>query len=149
MKATHWALGAVAVTLLSVSALFAAAGEISLEGVTCLLNPKAPAKADKSVEYKGGKVFFCCQNCPKAFSKDPAKHAAKANHQLVATGQAKQGACPLSGQAVDDSKSITVNGATVKFCCPNCLAKAESADDKVELLFSDKAFEKGKFAVAK
>ena len=26
------------------------------------------AKATKSVDYKGGKVFFCCDNCPKGFS---------------------------------------------------------------------------------
>lgn len=136
--------------LVAVAAVMAAEGaKVKLDGVKCIMAATKDAKEANFVEYKGGKVFFCCQNCPKAFSKDPAKHAAKANHQLVATGQAKQGACPLSGQAVDDSKSITVNGATVKFCCPNCLAKAESADDKVELLFSDKAFEKGKFAVAK
>jgi YHS domain-containing protein len=150
MKATHWALGAVAVTLLSVSALFAAAGEISLEGVTCLLNPKAPAKADKSVEYKGGKVFFCCDNCPKAFAKDPAKHAVAANTQLVATKQAKQVKCPLSGADCDPSKTAKVSGVEVCFCCDKCQTKVKEADEKAaaELVFSDKAFEKA-FKVGK
>jgi YHS domain-containing protein len=36
-----------------------------------------PIKADKMVEYKGKKVYFCCENCPKAFEKEPTKFAAK------------------------------------------------------------------------
>src|SRR5688572_25450885 len=134
----------------AVAAVMAAEGaKVKIEGVKCVVAGSKDAKEANSLEYKGGKVFFCCMNCPKAFSKDTAKFAAKANHQLVATGQAKQGACPISGQPVDDTKSVTVNGATVKFCCEICQGKAEKADDKVELLFSDKAFEKGKFSVAK
>jgi YHS domain-containing protein len=136
--------------LVAVAAVMAAEGtKVKIEGVKCIMAPSKDAKEANFVEYKGGKVFFCCQNCPKAFSANVEKNAAKANCQLVATGQAKQGACPISGMATDDTKSITVNGAKVLFCCENCQGKAEKADDKVELLFNDKAFEKGKFTVAK
>ena len=134
----------------AVAAVMAAEGaKVKIEGAKCIMAASKDAKEANFVEYKGGKVFFCCQNCPKAFSKDTAKHAAKANHQLVATGQTKQGACPISGQPVDDTKSVTVKGAKVLFCCENCQGEAEKADDQVELLFNDKSFEKAKFEVKK
>ena len=77
--------------LTAVSLLAAAVyAEVKLEGVNCVVAGSKAAKADNSVEYKGGKVFFCCQGCPKAFAKDTAKYTLKANQQLVKTGQAKQ-----------------------------------------------------------
>lgn len=145
MKAYLFA--AVGGTLCLAVSLFAA--DIKLEGVKCIMNPKAAAKADKSVDYKGGKVFFCCDNCPKAFAKDTAKHATQANLQLVATGQAKQQHCPLSGGDLNPATKIKVGGVDVCFCCEKCQAKAtEAKDAAVELIFSDKAFDKG-FKVSK
>jgi hypothetical protein len=128
-----------------------AAEEVKLDGIKCIVAGDKAAKADKSVDYKDGKVYFCCGNCPKAFEKDKAKFAAKANAQLVATGQAKQGKCPISGQDVDDSKELTINGAKVKFCCDNCKGKVDKAtgDDKLEMALGDKAWDKGKFKVEK
>ncbi|WP_425617840.1 hypothetical protein NA78x_001530 [Anatilimnocola sp. NA78] len=120
-----------------------AADGVKLEGVKCIMAPSKPANEAKSVDYRGAKVFFCCDNCPKGFAKDPAKHAAKANNQLVATGQAKQTACPFSGQPVDAATKITVNGADVAFCCDKCEGKAKESKDQVELIFNDKAFDKG------
>jgi YHS domain-containing protein len=135
-------IGLAVVALLAAVTVYAA-DEVNLEGIKCLVNPKAPAKAANAVEYKGAHVYFCCQNCPKAFKADTAKFAAKANHQLVATGQAKQEACPFSGQPVDADTAIKVNGASVAFCCAMCKGKAEKSEDQVELIFNDKAFEKG------
>ena len=125
-----------------------AADEIKLEGVKCVVAPR-DAKAANAVDYKGGKVFFCCMNCPKAFAADKAKFAAKANHQLVATGQAKQTKCPFSGEDIDTNTKITVSGATISFCCDMCKAKAQESKEQVELLFNDKAFEKAGFKVSK
>jgi YHS domain-containing protein len=110
-----------------------------------------PAKEDKTVDYKGGKVYFCCENCPKAFEKDVKKFATKANMQLVATGQAKQAKCPLSGGKLNPEKTVKVGGVEVQFCCENCqgkVAKTEG-DAQHELVFSDAAFEKAGFAVPK
>ncbi|HEX5105140.1 MAG TPA: hypothetical protein VFV87_15075 [Pirellulaceae bacterium] len=126
-----------------------AADEVKLEGVKCIVNAKAAAKADNAVEYKDGKVFFCCMNCPKAFAADKVKFATKANHQLVATGQAKQEKCPFSGEEIDANTKITVEGAAICFCCDMCKAKAQESKEAVELLFNDKAFEKAGFKVAK
>jgi YHS domain-containing protein len=52
----------------------------------CPVSGKAISK-EFTVAYKGAKVYFCCPNCPKAFEKSPEKFVAKANHQLVQTGQ--------------------------------------------------------------
>ena len=115
-----------------------------LEGIKCPVSGKA-VKEDKTVDYKGGKVYFCCENCPKGFEKDTAKFAAKANAQLVATGQFTQKACPLTGGKVDATTAVEVSGAKLAFCCNMCkgkVAKAEG-DAKTELVFADKAFEKG------
>ena len=132
---------------LAVASLIAAEG-VKLEGVKCVVAGSKAASEKNAVDYKGGKVYFCCQNCPKAFAADTAKFAAAANAQLVATGQAKQEKCPLSGGALDTATKISVAGADVCFCCEKCQAKAKDAKDQVEFLFNDKAFEKAGFKVS-
>lgn len=122
-----------------------------LTGVKCILNGKKAAKASASVDYQGGKVYFCCGNCVKAFTadmklKDKAKYTTKANHQLVVTGQFSQKGCPISGSAVDASKVAEIGGTEVAFCCGNCLGKvnkAEGLEAKAALVFSKAAFAKG------
>ncbi len=124
---------------------FAADEKDKLNGAKCLVAAKNPAKADKSVEYRGAKIYFCCDNCPKAYEKDKAKFATKANHQLTLTGQAKQEKCPLSGEAIDKDQTVDISGVKVSFCCGNCKGKAEKAegDAKLEIAFADKAFDQG------
>ena len=113
-----------------------------LTGVKCPVSGK-DINPDATVDYRGGKVYMCCPGCPKAFAKDTAKYAAKANHQLVATGQFKQKACPLTGKPAKDDKVVDASGVSVAVCCPGCLGKGNKSDDKVSLFFVDKAFEKG------
>lgn len=126
------------------SAALASAAEPKLEGVTCPVSGK-PVVAEHSVDHNGGKVYFCCPNCPKAFAANPEKFAAKANHQLVATGQAEQKSCPLTGRPLNDAQKVTVGGVEVTFCCPNCKGKTASApaDKQIEMVFADAPFKKG------
>ncbi len=121
--------------------------EVKLEGIKCPLSNKAAT--ENSVDYKGGKVYFCCDKCPTAF--DAKKHGTKANAQLVATGQAKQAKCPLTGGKLNPDTAITVAGAKVCFCCEKCQGKVKDAtgDDQITMVFGDKAFEKAGFAVEK
>ncbi len=136
-------------TLLTVSVY--AADAIDLEGVKCIMNPKAAAKSAKFVDFKGGKVFFCCDNCPKGFAKKIEAGdkvvAAKGNQQLIQTGQAKQGKCPFTGGPL--KTELTVDGATIQFCCNNCKGKAEklAGDEQLVALFGDEAFKKAAFTV--
>lgn len=104
---------------------------------------------EKHADFAGGKVYFCCGNCEKAFASDPTKFAAKAHHQLVSTGQLEQKGCPFSGGPVKDGTQVSIAGVEVGFCCPNCkgkVEKAESEDDRVVMVFGN--VEKG-FQVAK
>lgn len=139
-----WKKSLLVMALFVISSLVYAADSGS---VKCPVSGKK-ANPKCTTDYKGGKVCFCCGNCLKAFKKDTAKHAAKANLQLAATGQAKQAKCPFSGGKIKDGTEVTVNGVTVKFCCKRCKGKAEGAEDKVATLFNDKAFDKA-FEVAK
>lgn len=132
----------VAATALAASLLWAG---VDLTNAKCPIAGSA-ANAETAVAYKGGKVYFCCGGCDKTFQENAAAYAAKANHQLVVTGQAKQIACPLAGEPVDSKVTAKVHGATVAFCCAHCKEAVEAAADddaRVEMLFNDEAFAKG------
>jgi YHS domain-containing protein len=133
----------VALAVVAPALGFISADEKDLEGVKCPVSG-APVKAAQKVDYKGGEVYFCCGKCPGAFTADTEKFAAKANAQLVSTKQAEQACCPLSGRPVDETKSAKVAGASVAFCCGNCLAKVEGAEEaeQLTLIFAAKPFEK-------
>lgn len=108
-----------------------------------------PAKADHVVKFNGGDVQFCCPNCPKAFEKTSDKFAAKANLQLIQTGQLKQVKCPLTARPMAADKKVEVaEGVEVAVCCAGCLAKANKVegDERLSLLLKDtsKGFEPAK-----
>ncbi len=119
--------------------------DINLENVKCMMMPKKGVKADTAVDYRDGKVFFCCKGCASKFTKNMDEYAVKANQQLVATGQYVQKACPFSGGPVSDDQVVEVGGAKVKFCCGKCMKKfqeAESDEARAQMVFSNDAFEK-------
>jgi len=115
--------------------------------LVCPVSGKAATK-DVAVDYKGGKVYMCCPGCCGPFEKDTAKFAAKANEQLVASGQAKQVACPFSGKPLNAETALDVDGNKVAFCCNGCKGKVAKASkaEQVEMVFG-KNFDKG-FKVA-
>lgn len=145
--------GAVLGLFLVSTTFLMAADKPKLEGVKCVVASTKAVDETKSADWKKGKVYFCCGNCAKAFAddKEKEKFAGKANAQLVASKQYKQSACPISGAKLDDSTAIEVSGTKVAFCCNNCKGKAEAAkgDEQINLVFGEKAFEKGKFEPAK
>jgi YHS domain-containing protein len=112
--------------------------EDKLKDAKCPVSGKA-INPEAIVEYNGGKVYFCCMNCPKAFKADTEKFAGKANHQLVQTGQLKQVACPLTGKDVNPDATVDVAGVKVAFCCMNCKGKVAKAsgDEQIDLVFKD------------
>jgi YHS domain-containing protein len=131
--------------VLLVAAATVVAADLDLEGVKCVVADK-PANAEKSAEYRDSKVYFCCGNCAGKFAEDASKFAVRANHQLVATKQFEQKVCPFSGGELNPETAIKLAGVNVCFCCNNCKGKVESAEKdeaKLEMVFGDKAFEKG------
>jgi YHS domain-containing protein len=111
--------------------------------VKCPVSGK-PIDKEHHVAYKGAEVYFCCPNCPKAFEKDTAKFATKANLQLVQTEQAVEKKCPLTGRPLNKEQVVAIEGVDVQFCCMNCKGKVAKMDKKeqVETVFADKAFDK-------
>lgn len=105
-------------------------------GAKCPISGK-PAKKEVSVDFEGGKVYFCCPGCPGAFEKDSAKFAAKARHQMCQTGQMEQVHCPISHKDFKAGTELAVGGVEIKFCCNNCKGKVEKmeAADQVAACF--------------
>jgi YHS domain-containing protein len=101
-----------------------------------------------TLDYKGGKVQFCCGKCRELFKQTPGKFAANANHQLAATGQAVQHKCPLCGGACDPSHAVDIGGVKVFFCSKECCMKVTDATpaNRVGLVFNNQAFDRA-FAV--
>ncbi len=101
-------------------------------GCTCPVSDE-PAQPTVTATYLGKTVYLCCENCLKAFNADSAKYAAKANHQLVQTGQAIQVACPISGSKLNSETMLEVAGVKLAFCCEQCQAKAASVSGEAQL----------------
>ncbi len=148
-------LSAAFLIVASATIAVAATKEDALKDVKCLIAAKKDVSADKSSKWKDGEVYFCCGGCLSKYEKmdkeERAKLAPKANHQLVATKQYKQGGCPFSGGKLNKDATLKVAGAEIGFCCENCLAKAKkmSDEDKLTKLFGEEAFKKAKFELVK
>jgi len=106
--------------------------------------------AQFSLAFEGGEVQFCCGKCKAIFEKAPAKFAAHAHHQLVATGQARQQKCPLCGSEPVYIPPVNIGGVSVRFCSDSCHNKAVNATpaERMEMLFGEKAFARGFTVVA-
>jgi hypothetical protein len=118
---------------------FVGASTLRAADLKCPVSGK-PVDPTATVEFNGGKVAFCCQNCPKAFNASPAKFAAKANLQLVQSEQLKQVKCPLTGRPIAADKSVEVAGVKVGLCCAGCLGKTKKTaneDELITLLFKE------------
>lgn len=121
-----------------------AAEKIDFEKIKCVVSGK-PVNPEATADYKKATVYFCCPGCPGAFAKKPEKFESKVHHQMVATKQAKQKSCPMSGKDCDPDTAIQVAGVSVAFCCGNCKKAAEGkeGDAQIDLIFNKKSFNKG------
>lgn len=103
------------------------------------------------VEHKGAKLQFCCAVCVKEFKKTPEKFAAVTNHQIVATQQAKQVKCPITGAAPDPTLTVDVAGVAVQFATSDARRKVADATvrERMQLVFSEAAFARAFVAASK
>lgn len=146
MKAT---LATIMIGFATWPAALSADGLALPEGINCVVCGK-PASAEHAADWKGGKIYLACPNCLAAFLADTKQYAVKANVQLVATGQAEQIACPITGREVQPGRTVDVDGIEVSFCCVGCQGRVARAKGDVRsyLVFSENAFAKG-FKVGK
>src|SRR5690242_10793610 len=145
---SRWLIVPVALAMLIAAKGFSAADKDTEKKdfkATCPVSGK-PAGEDHVVELKNGdKVYFCCDNCPKAFKADQKKYTTEVRRQLLETGQIAQVACPISGKPVSKEHMVEVGTTKVGFCCEKCEAKFKEASDKekLEMVFAGKDFNQG------
>ncbi len=120
----------------------------NLENAKCPVSGK-PVKADDWLAFESGKVYFCCENCPTAFKKDPSKYAAKAHLQMVQTGQLKEVACPLTGKPLNPSTAIDVGGVKWPSAATTAKAKCKRRPATIRSTWSSKTFPKATSRPAK
>lgn len=144
---TRWIVVLFGIAIVSIAGGFQAARIDSEEkefAATCPVSGQ-PAIETSVVELpkNGGKVYFCCQNCPKAFKADPKKFALAVARQFLETEQIVQVGCPISGRPVNQETLVEVGAAKAGFCCENCLAKYNAADEEGKLKIMFATLEKG------
>ena len=99
---------------------------------------------EESAKYKEGEVYFCCGGCNMDFEEDASKFSTAANFQLLATKQySETNVCPVTGRKIKSKKEVIVQGLSVGVCCAGCVKKINKSNNKVSMLFSDSAFDKG------
>jgi len=145
MKKNLLITGAFLATMFVMTSANSAKEEAKKVELKCPVAGKVVTKKT-AASYKGADVYVCCGKCKKAIEANPAKYAAKANHQLAQTKQAKCVKCVFAGKKTNPKTKIDVAGAELSFCCNGCKGKvlAEKDEDKrIEMVFNDKAFKKG------
>ncbi len=147
MKSRWMVMSLVVTALVAVGGLKAAKEETEKKEfkATCPVSGKPAGESHVVPAKNGDKVYFCCDNCPKAYKANPKKFEMKVNAQLLETGQVVQVACPLTGKPTKDETAVEIAGSKVAFCCPNCEGKVKKADDegKVKFAFAKASFDKG------
>ena len=140
---TRWIVVSLSIAMLLAAGELTAAENEPLDKkfeATCPVSGK-PALETSVVELPkgGGRVYFCCENCPKAFKENPEKFELMVRRQLLETGQIVQVACPVTGKPVNKETMVEVGRAKAGFCCEKCLAQYNAADDegKLKILFAE------------
>lgn len=112
-----------------------------------------PSNKHLLVFPSGAKLQFCCDQCLQMY-KSPVDlaYGAKtylwpvtAHHQFVATGQAKQVKCPVTGDKMDPAITLEVVGIKVAFANEQARKKVADADawTRQTLVFDYDAFGRG------
>ena len=89
--------------------------------LNCPVSGKA-VKAEHTLAYEGNSVGFCCENCPKAFEKEPKKYVEKIKADAL-TGQG------AGDKGQGDGKSLKVQ-VTVKADAPRGPRELRVVTDK-------------------
>lgn len=85
--------------------------------------PVMGGKIDKTIygDYKGVRVYFCCNECPPEFNKDPEKYIKALEDAGMAPEKTKpQTMCPVMGGKIDKQFFGDNEGKRVYFCCAAC-----------------------------
>jgi YHS domain-containing protein len=98
-----------------------------------------PCDPKVSLDFHGGRIWFCCKKCKQAFEAEPARYTALAHQQMVLTRQFVQRACPLDAAAVAAGTQLDIGGVEVGFCSDACRSRVNEAtvDEQTKLVFGN------------
>ena len=102
------------------------------------------------VDYKGKRIYVCCESCIDPVKKNPEKYIKK----LEAMGQSvetitgakaaharalvPQKTCPVMGNPIDKSVYVDYNGKRVYFCCSGCPETFKQDPEKYLKILADR-----------
>jgi YHS domain-containing protein len=94
------------------------------------------------VDYKGKRIYVCCEECKAVVSKHPEKYIGK----LEASGQAveiigavktvqigtlvPQTTCPVMGGTINKKYHVDYKGKRIYVCCPGCIPELKKDPEK-------------------
>lgn len=124
--------------------LLAAVAAVALAVPAMKVDPLCPVSQQPcdpkvSLDFHGGRVWFCCRKCKQAFEDDATPYAAAGHLQMVLTRQFVQRACPLDAAPLAAGTQLDVGGVDVGFCGDACRGRVSNAtlEDQVELVFGN------------
>ena len=103
-----------------------------------------PVNKDLYVEYKGKRIYVCCEGCIDAVKNDPEAAIKKIESsgesvEVIAAAQpaenppnlALQTTCPvMKGNPINRNLYVDYQGKRIYVCCSDCLAKVKAAPGK-------------------
>lgn len=125
---------------------------VVLRGVKCIMDGVRSCNTQYWQEYQQGRVFFSSQENADRFRQaindpvfdPPASLLMRANHQLALTGQVKQIACPVTGEALDYRHKLHLAGVAIYFSDPQSRESIETLEGmipRVERVFHPNVFD--------
>lgn len=102
------------------------------------------------VDYKGKRIYVCCESCIDPVKKNPEKYikklenmgqsvetivGAKAGH---VTALVPQKTCPVMGNPIDKSVFVDYKGKRVYFCCAGCPETFKKDPEKYLKILADR-----------
>jgi YHS domain-containing protein len=106
------------------------------------INKKCPVSGkdvnkEKTSDYEGQTIGFCCDDCKGKFDKEPAKYIGKVKEFKKKKAEVEEirfddpinKKCPITGKDIVAGRTAEYEKQTIGFCCKDCVDKFE-ADPK-------------------
>lgn len=80
------------------------------------------------VDFDGKRVYVCCESCLDKLKADPAGYIEKMEKAGIELEKSPvaQTVCPVTGEKVDYTKYVDVDGKRVYVCCEKCAEKVKA-----------------------
>jgi len=107
------------------------------------INKKCPVSGkdvnkEKTSEYEGQLIGFCCDDCKGKFDKEPAKYIGKVKEFKKKKAEVEEirfddpinKKCPITGKDIVAGRTSEYKKQTIGFCCKDCVDKFEGDPEK-------------------